>query len=112
MPIALAQQAFPALGQSYDVSWAQQDGRMADGKIKVIRKGDGPWIFVEYTFIQYLSPPQPAVSMQHTVSGAPRPPRPPGPNQEPQVSTTPVTKQLWINTHWILTASELDPEKK
>ena len=110
-PIALAQVAtFPDVGKSYNISWAQVgDGRLADGKIKVIRKTDGPWIFVEYTYMRHdpsAHPPRP---------GIPKPPgsaTPPGPPPISQESWTPVTKQLWINTHWIITASELEPEKK
>ena len=94
-PVALAQDAsFPDVGRSYDIAWAQ-DGKLADGKIKVIRKTDGPWIFVEYTYMKYV----------------PGPPAAPG-SQVPRVVPAPVTKQLWVNTRWIVTASELEPEKK
>jgi len=111
-PTALAQDtSFPEVGRTYNVFWAPQDGRLADGKIKVIRKADGPWIFVEYTYMRY-DPPAPAAVSSSTPATPPARPKPVPPPQLDQANWTPVKKQLWINTNWILTASELEPEKK
>ena len=96
-PFALAQApAFPAEGRSYDITWAQE-GRLSDGRIRVITKTDSPWIFVEYTYksIKRVATPD-SDSVHQTV-----------PNPE----RTTITKRLWVNTNWIATASELEPEK-
>jgi len=86
-------ETFPDLGRTYDVFFAE-NARRVNGQIKVIRKGEGSWIFVEYT-TRYLS-----------IGPAPGT-RPPAPED---FKTT--TKKLWINTQWIVSASEPKTENK
>ena len=60
-----------------------ENARQGNGQIKVIRKGEGSWIFVEYTTqIRTRVAPQ----------GQPGTPQP-----APEKLKT-ITKKLWINT--------------
>jgi hypothetical protein len=85
---------FPTPPPPYDVSFAET-ARQGNGQIKVIRKGEGTWVFVEFT---QLSPRRRAVQ-----PGSPEPAP-----EEPKK----VAKKLWINTQWIVTASEPKSEKQ
>ena len=87
---------FPDIGRTYDVIFAE-NARQASAQIKIIRKGEGSWIFVDYTtrIMARVAPPGP--------SGTPQ--------LAPNESTT-ITKKLWINTQWIVSASEPETEKK
>jgi hypothetical protein len=89
-------ETFPEPGRTYDVFFAE-NARRDNGQIKVIRKGEGSWIFVEYTFKMR---PRPRVVIP---PGAP----PPAPEEAKSI-----TKKLWINTQWIVSASEPESEKK
>ena len=77
---------FPNPGRTYDVIFAE-NAQHGDGQIKVIRKGEGSWILVEYT-------------TQIKPRVFPPPGSPPPPPEEA------ITKKLWINTQWIVSASE------
>lgn len=81
-------ETFPTPGKTYDVIFAE-NAQQGHGQIKVIRKGEGSWILVEYTvrLVTSLAPPT-----------APKT----------------ITKKLWINTQWIVSASEpeVEAEKK
>ena len=75
-------ESFPDPGRIYDVMFAE-NARQGNGQIKVIRKGEGSWIFVEYTTqIRTRVAPQ----------GQPGTPQP-----APEKLKT-ITKKLWINT--------------
>lgn len=89
-------ETFPELGRTYNVSFAE-NAQKDNGQIKVIRKGEGSWILVEYTF--QTPPPR-----QRVVQGGTPPSAP--------VEAKSITKKLWLNTHWIVSASEPEPEKK
>ena len=43
-----AAESFPALSERYDVTWAEGSGMQNISPIKVIRKGEGSWTFVEH----------------------------------------------------------------
>ncbi len=97
---ALAQtgnENFPAPGRTDNVTWAK-DARVGKAQIKVLRKGDGSWIFVEYSH-HYLPslPPQPVPP-----SGE-KPPKPPE-----WVKSDVDNRAIWINTQWLVDASEIN----
>jgi hypothetical protein len=99
-PIAQADnQTFPELGRTYTVIFAE-NARQGNGQIKVIRKGEGSWIFVEYT------------TLIHRRVAPPSPPVPPGTPQPATEEAKRITKNLWINMQWIVSASEPETEKK
>lgn len=83
---------FPDPGRTYDVSFAE-NARQNSGQIKVIRKGEGSWIFVEYTTQDRL------IVVPRGIPGKPRP-------ASEELKLKKITKKLWINTQWIVTASE------
>ncbi len=89
---------FPAPGRTYNVAWAQ-GARVGKAQIKVPRKGDGSWIFVEYShlYLPSLPLPQPLPA-----SGA-KPPKPPE-----WVKSDVDTREIWINTQWLVDASEIN----
>ena len=96
-PIAQADYSnFPDLGRTYTVIFAE-NARQGNGQIKVIRKGEGSWIFVEYTTL---------------VHRRVAPPSPPGTPEPAPEEPKKLTKNLWINTQWIVSASEPETEKK
>lgn len=98
-PFAQAEnETFPELGRTYDVFFAE-NARVVNGQIKVIRKGEGSWIFVEYTV---------EVRTRPRVNPPENPPLPP-PNPDEAKRTT---RKLWINTQWIVSATETESEKK
>jgi hypothetical protein len=86
---------FPALGKTYDVTWAES-ARQVREQIKVLRKGEGSWIFVESCYL-YSRPQQPS----QPGSDAPR---------GVKLEKGP-TKKKWINTRWLIDASEPEAEK-
>ena len=91
-----ANENFPDPGRIYDVIFAE-NARQGNGQIKVIRKGEGSWILVEYT------------TQIRTRVALPAPPGTPQPSpEEPKT----ITKKLWVNTQWIVSASESEAEKK
>ena len=92
---------FPSIGRIYNVSFTE-NSRQSGGQIKVIRKGEGSWIFVEYTM--RVRQPRPRVVA-------------PGSQATPPEDVTheaehTVTKKLWMNTYWMVTASEIEAEKE
>ncbi len=91
---------FPTPGRIYNVTWPET-ARRGVGQIKVIRKGEGSWILVEYTqlFMSSVPPPQP----NSPASDKPQPP----PKMEKGT-----TKEMWINTQWLIDASEPETDKK
>ena len=95
-PLAQADnENFPNTGRIYDVIFAET-ARQGNAQIKVIRKGEGTWIFVECTT---------------TITPRPRVVEPGG--QLPALEQPKnMTKKLWINTQWIVSASEPESEKQ
>jgi hypothetical protein len=89
---------FPALGNTYNVTWAK-DAPGGKAQIKVLRTGEGSWIFVEYSHLYLPSPPQ----------SQPRPPsgeKPPKPLE--WVKSDVNTREMWINTQWLVDATEVN----
>jgi hypothetical protein len=98
-PLALAEgPSFPEVGTRYGISWAQ-DALTSPFQIKVIRKGDGPWILAEssYYVARSLSSPD-AVRAPGDTEPQPTP-------EKPSVTT----RTQWINTQWIVSAIEVAP---
>ena len=86
---------FPTLRRTYDVEFSE-NARKQNGQIKVIHKGEGSWIYAEYTF---KVRPGPRIAPP----GGPLPPA-----EEPKT----LTKKMWLNTQWIVSASESEGDKK
>ena len=85
---------FPNPGGVYDVTFAET-ARQGNGQIKVIRKGEGTWVFVEFT--------QESTRRRAVQPGSPQP----APEEPKRIA-----KKLWINTQWIVSASERESEKQ
>jgi hypothetical protein len=93
------QRPFPAVGNTYNVTWAK-DSPGGKAQIKVIRKGEGSWIFVEYSHL--YQPPQP---FPPPISD-----KPPKPLE--WVKSDINKREMWINTQWLVDASEINIDKK
>lgn len=93
---------FPALGNTYNVTWAKDMG-LGKGQIKVIRKGEDSWIFVEFSHLFLPPTPQPKPGPP----GSDNPPKPPE-----WIKSDVNTREMWINTQWLVDATEINTEKK
>lgn len=93
------QKGFPALGKTYDVVFAET-ARHGRAQIKILSKGDGTWILVEFKLRDARIIPRPAAS------------KTPQTPQTPPVVNKMDPERLWINTQWIVSASELESEKE
>ncbi len=97
---------FPALGNTYNVTWAK-DADVGKGQIKVIRKGEDSWIFVEFSHLYLPRLPQPLPQPKPGPPSSDKPPKPPE-----WIKSDVNTREMWINTQWLVDATEINTEKK